>query len=462
MSLLSSDATEVGYLVAAVCFILALKGLSSPRSARRGNLIGATGAAIALLVTFLSVDLQHVALIVIAMLVGAAIAVPTARNVRMTAMPQLVAMFNGVGGGAAALVAVVELSVIGAGRDLGWFEMVATAFTVLVGSVSFAGSMVTFAKLQELMTTRPVVLPGARWLMIGALALALGLAVALVPVESVPLAVLLGVAGLAMGLLLVLPVGGADVPIVISLLNAFTGLSVAAGGFVLRNTLLLVAGTLVGASGTILTRLMAAAMGRSVGGILFGALRGGSTAGSTTVSDRPVRSASPEDVAILLSFAHKVIIVPGYGLAVAQAQHTLRELAEELESRGVEVLYGIHPVAGRMPGHMNVLLAEANVPYESLKEMSEINPEFATTDVVLVVGANDVVNPAAKNTPGAPIYGMPILEVSDAQQVVFLKRSMRPGFAGIENELLYEPKTSLLFGDAKESLTKVLASVKST
>jgi NAD(P) transhydrogenase subunit beta len=250
----------------------------------------------------------------------------------------------------------------------------------------------------------------------------------------------------------VLPVGGADVPIVISLLNAFTGLTVAAGGFVLHNTLLLVAGTLVGASGTILTRLMAAAMGRSVLGVLFGALRGPSTAGSTEVSDRPVKSIGPDDVAILLNYARKVIIVPGYGLAVAQAQHTVRELADVLEGRGVEVLYGIHPVAGRMPGHMNVLLAEANVPYEALKEMDEVNPEFGSTDVVLVVGA--------KTSPGAPIYGMPILEVSDARQVIFLKRSMRPGFAGIENELLHDAKTSLLFGDAKDSLTKVLSAVK--
>jgi NAD(P) transhydrogenase subunit beta len=271
---------------------------------------------------------------------------------------------------------------------------------------------------------------------------------------------LLGAAALILGMMVVLPVGGADVPIVISLLNAFTGLTVAAGGFVLRNTLLLVAGTLVGASGTILTRLMAAAMGRSVLGVMFGALKGGSTAGSTALSDRPVKSVGPEDVAILLGYARKVIVVPGYGLAVAQAQHALRELAEVLESKGIEVLYGIHPVAGRMPGHMNVLLAEANVPYEALKEMDNVNPEFKTADVVLVVGANDVVNPAAKTTPSAPIYGMPILEVADAQQVIFLKRSMRPGFAGIENELLYDPKTSLLFGDAKDSLTKVLGAVK--
>jgi NAD(P) transhydrogenase subunit beta len=459
MKVLSVEATEVGYLVAAVCFILALKGLSSPKSARRGNLIGAAGAAVALLVAFLSQDLDHLGLILLAIVVGTALAVPAARRVQMTQMPQLVALFNGVGGGAAALVALMELAATPGGHT-GWFGVSATSFTILVGSVSFAGSCVTFAKLQELMTTRPVVLPGARWLMLGSVGLGVLLAVALVPTEAVAVGVLLGLTGLTVGMFLVLPVGGADVPIVISLLNAFTGLTVAAGGFVLGNTLLLVAGTLVGASGTILTRLMAAAMGRSVAGILFGALKGGSTAGSTAVSDRPVKSVSPDDVAILLNYAQKVIVVPGYGLAVAQAQHTIRELAAVLEDRGVEVLYGIHPVAGRMPGHMNVLLAEANVPYEALKEMDEVNPEFKTTDVVLVVGANDVVNPAAKTTPGAPIYGMPILEVSEAQQVIFLKRSMRPGFAGIENELLYDPKTSLLFGDAKDSLTKVLGAVK--
>jgi NAD(P) transhydrogenase subunit beta len=459
VNVLSPNAIEVGYLAAAVCFILALKGLSSPKSARRGNLTGAAGALVALVVAFLSLDLKHLPLIIVAIVIGTAIAVPAARTVKMTQMPQLVALFNGVGGGAAALVALLELSV-NSGVDVGWFNVVATSFTILVGSVSFAGSCITFAKLQELMTSRPVVLPGARWLMIGSFGLGVLLAVILVPTRATAVGVLLGLAGLAVGFLLVLPVGGADVPIVISLLNAFTGLTVAAGGFVLGNTLLLVAGTLVGASGTILTRLMAAAMGRPVTGILFGALKGGSTAGSTAVSDRPVKSVGPDDVAILLNYAQKVIVVPGYGLAVAQAQHTLRELAEVLEAKGIEVLYGIHPVAGRMPGHMNVLLAEANVPYEALKEMDEINPEFKTTDVVLVVGANDVVNPAAKTTPGAPIYGMPILEVSEAQQVIFLKRSMRPGFAGIENELLYDPKTSLLFGDAKDSLTKVLGAVK--
>jgi NAD(P) transhydrogenase subunit beta len=374
----------------------------------------------------------------------------------MTAMPQLVALFNGVGGGAAALVALLELrhETVTAGIAL------AVAFTVLVGAVSFAGSGVTFAKLQELMTTRPVLLPGQRWLMIGSLVAALVLGGIVVGTQSVPLAAVLLLVGLAAGVLLVLPVGGADVPIVISLLNAFTGLTVAASGFVLGNVLLLVAGTLVGASGTILTQAMASAMGRSVTGILFGALKGGSTAGSTAVSDRPVRSSSAEDVAILLGYANRVVVVPGYGLAVAQAQHTMAELATALEARGTEVIYGIHPVAGRMPGHMNVLLAEANVPYESLQEMDEVNPKMKTADVALVVGANDVVNPAAETSPGSPIYGMPILKVSDAQQVVFLKRSMRPGFAGIENELLFDQKTTLLFGDAKESLTKVLAAVK--
>jgi NAD(P) transhydrogenase subunit beta len=460
VNVLSRDVTEVLYLAAAVCFVLALKGLSSPRTARRGNLIGAAGAALALVVTFLAFELDNLVPILLAVAVGTALAVPAARRVQMTQMPQLVALFNGVGGGAAALVALLELAQLAGEGGEARGELAAVAFTVLVGAVSFSGSVVTFLKLQELMTTRPVIMPGARPLLVGGLAAGVLVALAVLLTGEVWIGLVLLAVGLALGAMLVLPVGGADVPIVISLLNAFTGLTVAAGGFVLGNTLLLIAGTLVGASGTILTRLMASAMGRSVAGVLFGALRGGSTAGSTTVSDRPVRSTGPEDVAILLSYARRVIIVPGYGLAVAQAQHTIRELAEVLEARGVEVLYAIHPVAGRMPGHMNVLLAEANVPYEVLKEMDEVNPEFRTADVALVVGANDVVNPAAKTSPGAPIYGMPILEVSDAQQVVFLKRSMRPGFAGIENELLHEPGTSLLFGDAKESLTKVLGAVK--
>ena len=455
MSLLSPEWTALLYLAAAVFFILALRGLSSPRTARRGNLVGALGALVAVVTVFLSVRLENIPWILAAIAVGSAVAAPVARRVKMTQMPQLVALFNGVGGGAAALVALLEL----AHTDNPWVRL-AIVFTLLVGAVSFAGSGVTFAKLQELMTTRPVVFPGLPVVMAVVLLAAVAAAVVVVLTGSPALAVLLLALGLVAGVLLVLPVGGADVPIVISLLNAFTGLAVAASGVVLGNVLLVVAGTLVGASGTILTRAMAAAMGRSVAGILFGAFRGGSTAGSTAVSDRPVRSSSPEDVAVLLGYAQRVIIVPGYGLAVAQGQHTAAELADALEARGIDVDFAIHPVAGRMPGHMNVLLAEANVPYESLKEMGEINPEFKTADVALVVGANDVVNPAAKTTSGSPIYGMPILEVAEARQVVFLKRSMRPGFAGIENDLLYEPQTSLLFGDAKDSLAQVLGAVK--
>ncbi|WP_458112505.1 NAD(P)(+) transhydrogenase (Re/Si-specific) subunit beta [Arthrobacter sp. R1-13] len=455
MILLDPVWTALLYLAAAVFFILALKGLNSPRTARQGNLLGAFGALVAVITVFLSARLDNVPWILGAIAVGTAVAAPVARRVQMTQMPQLVALFNGVGGGAAALVALLELGHAGES----WVRL-AVAFTLLVGAVSFAGSAITFAKLQELMTTRPIVFPGLPVLMAAVLIAALGAATAVVLTGSLALALILMVLGLAAGVLLVLPVGGADVPIVISLLNAFTGLAVAASGLVLGNVLLLVAGTLVGASGTILTRAMAAAMGRSVAGILFGAFRGGSTAGSTTASDRPVRSSSAEDVAVLLGYAQRVIIVPGYGLAVAQGQHTAAELAQALEARGIQVDFAIHPVAGRMPGHMNVLLAEANVPYESLKEMGEINSEFRTADVALVVGANDVVNPAAKTSSGSPIYGMPILEVADARQVVFLKRSMRPGFAGIENDLMFEPQTTLLFGDAKESLTKVLGAVK--
>ncbi len=419
---------------------------------------------LACVVVFLAEDLDHVVPILVAIAVGTAVGVPAARRVAMTQMPQLVALFNGVGGAAAALVAALELH-SGAG-GVSSFAAAAGAFTVLVGAVSFSGSCITFAKLQELMTTRPVLFPGGPVAFGTAIAFSLALAVGTVldarqGVVMAWLLVLLGLVALVVGVLFVLPVGGADVPIVISLLNAFTGLTVAASGYVLDNVLLLVAGTLVGASGTILTRMMAAAMGRSTVSILFGAFKGGSTAGSTEVSNRPVRSASAEDVAILLGYARKIVIVPGYGLAVAQAQHTIHELVDVLEKKGIEVVYGIHPVAGRMPGHMNVLLAEANVPYEQLKEMDEVNSELSSTDVALVVGANDVVNPAAKTSPGSPIYGMPILTVGDAKAVVFLKRSMRPGFAGIENELLYEPGTTLLFGDAKDSLTRVLQSLKS-
>jgi len=450
-------------LIAAVLFILALKGLSSPKTARRGNLLGAAGAGLATAVVFFygqqyyGGPVKHLPQILIAIAIGSIIGWVAARRVQMTQMPQMVALFNGVGGGAAAVISVIEfLSVHSESVPI----LTATIFTVVVGSVSFTGSLLTYAKLQELMTSRPVVIPLGRFITIGVAVATIGTAVLLILNPTNTLLWLLLNLSLVLGILLVLPVGGADVPIVISLLNAFTGLSVAASGYVLGNVLLIVAGTLVGASGTLLTRMMAKAMGRPLTNTLFGAFKAKATTAIASAEDRPVKSASPEDVAILLAYARKVIIVPGYGLAVAQAQNTIRELVELLVAKGIEVDYAIHPVAGRMPGHMNVLLAEANVPYDQLKEMDEINPEFPTTDVALVVGANDVVNPAARDDKTAPIYGMPILNVDQAQQVVFLKRSMRPGFAGIENEVLFDPKTSLLFGDAKDSLTKVVNSLK--
>jgi NAD(P) transhydrogenase subunit beta len=450
-------------LLAAVLFILALKGLSSPKSARRGNLLGAAGAAIATAVVFFygqeyyGGPVKHLPQILGAIAIGSIIGWVAARRVQMTQMPQMVALFNGVGGGAAAVISVIEfLSVESESIPI----LTATIFTVVVGSVSFTGSLLTYAKLQELMTSRPVVIPLGRFITIGIAVATIATAVLLIVNPSNTLLWLLLNLSLVLGILLVLPVGGADVPIVISLLTAFTGLSVAASGYVLGNVLLIVAGTLVGASGTLLTRMMAKAMGRPLTNTLFGAFTAKASTSTASAEDRPVKSASPEDVAIMLGYARKVIIVPGYGLAVAQAQNTIRELVELLVAKGIEVDYAIHPVAGRMPGHMNVLLAEANVPYDQLKEMDEINPEFPSTDVALVVGANDVVNPAARDDKTAPIYGMPILNVDQAQQVVFLKRSMRPGFAGIENEVLFDPKTSLLFGDAKDSLTKVVNSLK--
>ncbi len=457
-------------LSAGICFILALKGLSHPRTARRGNLIGALGATIATIVVFFFVTkpkdgsaahalpLNNLGWILGAMAIGLAIGVPAARKVQMTQMPQLVALFNGAGGGAAALVAIVEYLRLGAGATTA--VVIFTVFTVIVGCVSFSGSIITFLKLQELMTTSPVVFPGGRFVIAATFASVLGVGTWVVTaMGTTPLLVLSGLS-LLFGVLFVLPVGGADVPIVISLLNAFTGLAVAASGYVLDSVLLIIAGTLVGASGTILTRLMAEAMGRSLFGTLFGAFTAKPQEASGATENRSVRSGSPADVAILLNYARRVVIVPGFGLAVAQAQHTVRELADLMIAKGIDVAYGIHPVAGRMPGHMNVLLAEASVPYDQLVEMDEINPTFGQTDVAIVIGANDVVNPAAKTTPGCPIYGMPILEVSNAANIIFLKRSMRPGFAGIENELLYDPKTMMLFGDAKASLTKVVSALK--
>ncbi len=453
------------YLVSATTFLIALKGLGSPKRARWGNLTAAAGMLLAIVATFFKyVDghaLYHVPLILLAMFIGLIVAVPVARFVKMTAMPQLVAIFNGVGGGAAALVSITEFVHIKATHPA-TYVILEVLLGVLIGTVSFAGSAIAFAKLQELMTGRPVTYPGQQFLnaIIGLAALVL-IVIILVSASTVLLWILL-ILAFVLGIAFVLPIGGADVPVLISLLNSFTGLAVAASGFTLGSNLLIVAGTLVGASGILLTRLMSAAMGRSLPNILFSAFGSVVTAsGDASRADgRSVRSGSPEDAAILLGYASRVVIIPGYGLAVAQAQHVVRELADELEAKGTEVFFAIHPVAGRMPGHMNVLLAEANVPYEKLVEMDEANSELQTADVALVVGANDTVNPAAKDDPGSPIYGMPIINADLAENVLFLKRSMRPGFAGIENELLYNPKTTLIFGDAKDTLTKILASVK--
>jgi NAD(P) transhydrogenase subunit beta len=455
------------YLFSATTFVLALKGLGSPKHARQGNMLAAFGMAVAVGATFFKyVDghsLHHVWLILLAMFIGVIVAVPTARYVKMTAMPQLVAIFNGVGGGAASLVSITEFVHIKSSHPATYVTL-EVLLGVLIGTVSFSGSAIAFAKLQELMTGRPITYPGQQAIngLVGLVSVAL--IVTILITSSTPLLWILLALSAVLGVIFVLPIGGADVPVLISLLNAFTGLAVAASGFTLGSNLLIVAGTLVGASGILLTRLMSKAMGRSLSNVLFSAFGSNVTAsGATTREDgRSVRSGTPEDIAILLGFASRVVFIPGYGLAVSQGQHVLRELAELLESRGIEVFYAIHPVAGRMPGHMNVLLAEANVPYEQLVEMDEANSELQTADVALVVGANDTVNPAANDDPGSPIYGMPIIKADLAENVVFLKRSMRPGFAGIENELLYNPKTTLVFGDAKDTLTKMVAAVKAS
>ena len=452
---------RIAYLVAAICFILALRGLTSPRSARAGNLVGAAGMLCAIALTFATPHLTNFGLIAAAMAIGVVAGAPAARLVKMTAIPQMVAAFNGVGGGAAALVSIAELVKVDP-HHLAVYQIVEILFGVIVGCVSFTGSVLAFAKLQELITGRPITYKGQKVLngVVFAGIIALGVTACVVP--SLTVVAIVGGLSLAFGLAFVLPIGGADVPVLISLLNSFTGLAVAASGFVINSVVLVVAGTLVGASGTLLTQMMSRAMGRSLPNILFSAFGSVITAtGEKGDEARTVRAGAADDIGVLLAYSRKVVIVPGYGLAVAQAQHTARELADVLEARGVEVIYAIHPVAGRMPGHMNVLLAEANVPYEQLKEMEEANPELQTADVALVVGANDVVNPAAENTPGSPIYGMPILDVYNAKNIVFLKRSMRPGFAGIDNELLYNPKTTLLFGDARDSLQALVAAVKS-
>jgi H+-translocating NAD(P) transhydrogenase subunit beta len=458
------NATNLFYLVTIVTFILALRFLSNPAHARRGNQIGAAGMLVAIAVTFAKSGLTSYWAIAVAMVIGGGFGAVAARKVKMTAMPQMVALFNGVGGGAAALVSLAELHRIlpDPGRpkvDIG----LAIVLSALIGSISFAGSMIAFAKLQELIGGRPITYAGQQFVNAALFLACAAAGLALVAGWQHEWLLWALVAGAALfGILFVLPIGGADMPVVISLLNAFTGLAAAATGFELESNVLIVSGMLVGASGTLLTMLMGRAMNRSITNVLFGAF-GKVTAQAAAVAagdGGSVRSATAEDVAVMLAYAHKVVFVPGYGLAVAQAQHDVRALADLLEAKGVEVTYAIHPVAGRMPGHMNVLLAEANVPYTQLKEMDEANPEFARTDVAVVVGANDVVNPDARNNHGSPIYGMPILNVDDAQAVVVLKRSMNPGFAGIENPLFYNPKTVMLFGDAKASIAQLAHDVK--
>jgi proton-translocating NAD(P)+ transhydrogenase subunit beta len=460
---MGENASNLLYLVTIVTFILALRFLSSPRRARLGNWLGAAGMALAIVVTLARSGLEGYGLMAIAMAIGAVAGAVGARRVKMTAMPQMVALFNGVGGGAAALIALAEFHNLAPepGR-VGGDETVAILLSALIGSVSFAGSMVAFAKLQDLVSGRPIVYPGQKVgnLLLLALAVVLGAAIVFGPQSQWLLALVL-VGALVFGVLFVLPIGGADMPVVISLLNAFTGLAAAATGFVLHLNVLIVSGMLVGASGTLLTILMGRAMNRSLANVLFGAFGQVAVSGAAEAADgRAVRSTTAEDVAVMLAYARRVVFVPGYGLAVAQAQHDVRALADLLEERGVEVKYGIHPVAGRMPGHMNVLLAEANVPYDQLYEMERINPELPQTDVAVILGANDVVNPAAREDPGSPIYGMPIIEVDRAASVVVVKRSMSPGFAGIDNPLFYDEKTAMLFADAKRALEGLIASLK--
>ncbi len=455
---------DLAYLVSAVALVFGLKRMSAPRTARSGNQISAAALLLAVVVTLLDRHITwgaaNVAVMVFGIGVGTVASVYLARVVPMTAMPQMVALFNGMGGGTAAVVSVAEFQRFAASGAVSSGEAVSVAFGTTIGSIALTGSLIAFAKLQELMTGRPVRFPlqlpvnvaaflGIVALWVWLLGLAGGVAVVW----------LLFALALLFGVLLVLPVGGADMPVVIAVLNSMTGLAAAATGFVLDNQILIVAGALVGASGSLLTVLMSRAMNRSLANVMFGAFRVSGRAAAVAEA-KPIREITPEDAAVLMAYANEVIIVPGYGLAVAQAQHQLRELAVELEKRGVEVKFAIHPVAGRMPGHMNVLLAEANVPYDQLYEMEQINDEFQRADVALVVGANDVVNPAARTDPTSPIYGMPILNVDQARNVIVLKRSMRPGFAGIENELFHMPQTRMLFGDAKESLVKLIEAVK--
>ncbi len=459
------DGATALYIVAFSLFIIGIKRGTHPTTAKQGNLVAAVGMAVAVVTTLLLDGIGNWGLIALGLGIGTAIGVIASVRVQMTEMPQMVALYNGVGGGAVALIAWAEIRHgISLGETIPLDTLIPILFSAVVGSISFWGSNVAFAKLQDLIPTRPLAVPGQQVinvvLLLGILAACVNIAVNNDdPSQAIFILILLA-AGL-LGNLVVLPIGGADMPVVISLLNAFTGLSAAAAGFALDNVALIVAGTLVGSSGTILTMEMATAMNRSVANVLFAGFGGapaGGGGGST--EERPHVSIGAQDAAIKLAYADTVVIVPGYGLAVAQAQHAIKEVGDELEKRGVTVNYAIHPVAGRMPGHMNVLLAEADVPYEQLKEMEEINPEMSRTDVAVVVGANDVTNPAAKNDPDSPIAGMPIIEVDQAQQVIVIKRSLSPGFAGIDNDLFYESNTSMLFDDAKKAAADIAAEIQ--
>jgi NAD(P) transhydrogenase subunit beta len=454
-----SDLITALYIVSFSLFILGLHMLRGPRTAVRGNLVAAAGMAIAVVATLLDDRIGDWPLVITGLAIGTAVGIPAARNVRMTAMPQMVALFNGVGGGAVALISVVEyLEALEEGGNPPLETLIPILFAAIIGSISFWGSNIAFLKLQESLK-RGFRIPKAVNAVLAVVTVGLALVIAGGTESAALFWLILLFAGL-LGVLAVLPIGGADMPVVISTLNAFTGLSAAAAGMALDNTALIVAGMLVGASGSILTKQMADAMNRSIANVFFGGLGAGGPVAAAATDGGTVRSTSAADVAIQLSYARLVVVVPGYGMAVAQAQRAVADLAAELEKRGVEVLYGIHPVAGRMPGHMNVLLAEADVPYDQLKEMDDINPEFARTDVALVIGANDVTNPAARTVSDSPIYGMPILDVDKANSVIVLKRSMSSGFAGIDNPLFYNENTAMLFGDAKSSVGEVLTEVQ--
>ena len=456
---------ELLYLVAAVCFILGLRRLSSPATAVSGNRLSAVGMLVAIVVTLFDRGIVSYPVIAAGLAVGAALGLWMARAVKMTAMPQMVALLNGFGGGASLLVGGAEfLKSELAGRQLGLDTSITIQMSLLIGAVTLTGSAVAFAKLQELISGKPIAFRGLQALNATLFLAIVALSVYQVATPESLLWPFYAVCALALilGILLVIPIGGADMPVVISLLNSYSGIAAAMTGFVIRNDVLIISGALVGSSGIILSQIMCRAMNRSLANVLFGAFGsgGGVVTSGKSAEGLTVRQVSAEDAAVQLGYARSVIVVPGYGLAVAQAQHLVRELADQIEKRGGEVKYAIHPVAGRMPGHMNVLLAEANVPYDKLFDMDAVNGEFDRADVALVIGANDVVNPAARTDPGSPIYGMPILNADHAQSVIVLKRGMGSGFAGIENELFYNPKTSMLFGDAKASLGKLVTELK--